>query len=362
MTEQAAGFQPDWVSPPGDTIADLLEEMSWSQAEFAQRCGYTTKHVSQLINAKAAITEDTAIKLERVLGSSARFWMTREAQYRESVACEQGFDSLQANAQWLKQLPLKDMITFGWIRKFSHKGQQVAECLKFFGVASVAAWEKRYAAPIAAFKASNKFEKNVAAVSAWLRQGEREAAEIVCAPFDKAAFKQVLGELRALTNESDPRKFVPTLVQACAGVGVCVVLAPSPKGCPVSGATRWLSPDKALLMLSLRHKTNDHLWFAFFHEAAHLLLHGKKMVFLEVKNLGDVHEQEADRFAKDWLIAPEKARQLAFIDKTYEAVTAFAVEQGVAPAIVVGRMQKEKYIDWDQLNKLKVRYQWNHDG
>ena len=63
MTEQATTFQPDWVSPPGESIADLLEEKGWSQAEFSQRCGYTTKHVSQLINGKATITEDTAIKL-----------------------------------------------------------------------------------------------------------------------------------------------------------------------------------------------------------------------------------------------------------------------------------------------------------
>ena len=86
MTEQVACFQPDWVSPPGETIADLLEEIGWSQVEFAQRCGYTTKHVSHLINGKASLTEDTALKLERVLGSNARFWMTREAQYRELAA------------------------------------------------------------------------------------------------------------------------------------------------------------------------------------------------------------------------------------------------------------------------------------
>jgi addiction module HigA family antidote len=361
MTEQAATFQPDWVSPPGESIADLLEEKGWSQAEFSQRCGYTTKHVSQLINGKAVITEGTAIKLERVLGSSARFWMTREAQYRESVARAQEFDALRFQAEWLKQLPLVDMVKFGWVRKFSHKGQQVAECLKFFGVASVDAWKARYAEPIAAFKASNKFEKDGAAVSAWLRQGERTAADIVCAPFDKTAFMRVLGELRALTNEANPDKFAPALAQACAGVGVSVVFAPTPKGCPVSGATRWLSSDKALLMLSLRHKTNDHLWFAFFHEAAHLLLHGKKMLFLEVNGLDDEHEQEADQFARDWLIAPEKARQFPEIEKTYAAVIAFAGEIGVAPAIVVGRMQNEGFIPWNFLNKLKVHYRWSLD-
>ncbi len=358
MTEQVVAFQPDWVSPPGDTIADLLEEKGWTQAEFAQRCGYTTKHVSLLINGKASITEDTALKLERVLGGSARFWLVREAQYRETIARQNEFRALKAQAGWLKQLPLADMIKFGWVRKFTHKGQQVAECLQFFGVSSVDVWRRRYAEPLAAFKASSKFEKDGAAVSAWLRYGERRASEIECREFDKDVFKATLQELRSLTREADPKVFVPRLVERCAAVGVAVVIARAPKGCPVSGATRWLSPDKALLMLSLRHKTNDHLWFAFFHEAGHLLLHGKRMVFLETNGLDDEHEREADKFASDLLIPPQYAKQLPFIGRTYASVRQFAEAIGVAPAIVVGRMQKEGYLPWNMLNKCKVRYQW----
>ena len=86
MTDHIAEFRPDWVSPPGDTVADLLDEQGWSQAEFAERVGYTPKHVNQLIRGKAGITEDTAVRLERVLGSSAQFWLSREAQYREALA------------------------------------------------------------------------------------------------------------------------------------------------------------------------------------------------------------------------------------------------------------------------------------
>ncbi len=358
MTEQAPAFAPNWVSPPGDTIADLLEEKGWTQAEFAQRCGYTTKHASLLINGKASITEDTALKLERVLGSSARFWLVREAQYRETIARQNEFEALKAQAGWLKLLPLADMRKFGWIRKFTHKGQQVAECLQFYGVSSVDAWQQRYAEPLAAFKASSKFEKDGAAVYAWLRYGERRASEIECQPYDKKRFKAVLQELRALTLEADPKVFIPRLVERCAEAGVAVVLAPAPKGCPVSGATRWLSSDKALLMLSLRHKTNDHLWFAFFHEAGHLLLHGKKMMFLETNGLDDEHEREADKFASDLLIPPKHARDLPFLRKTYASVEQFADKIGIAPAIVVGRMQKEGYLAWKMLNKCKVRYQW----
>jgi len=168
----------------------------------------------------------------------------------------------------------------------------------------------------------------------------------------------VLSELRALTNEIEPDVFIPQLVGTCAQAGVAVVFAPTPKGCPVSGATRWLSSDKALLMLSLRHATNDHLWFAFFHEAGHLLLHGKKMMFLETKGLDGKQEQQADKFACNLLIPPAYAKQLPTLEKTYAAVKQFAVEADVASAIVVGRMQKEGYLSWALLNKCKVRYKW----
>jgi HTH-type transcriptional regulator/antitoxin HigA len=86
MTEGKQTFRPDWISPPGETIADLIEEREWSQADLAERLGYSTKHISLLINGKAPITEKTALKLENVLGSSASFWLSREAQYRAKLA------------------------------------------------------------------------------------------------------------------------------------------------------------------------------------------------------------------------------------------------------------------------------------
>ena len=83
--ESLAEFAPDWLSTPGDTIADLLEERDWSQADLATRTGFTKKHVYLLLQGKAPISEDTALKLERVLGSNARFWMNLETQYREQI-------------------------------------------------------------------------------------------------------------------------------------------------------------------------------------------------------------------------------------------------------------------------------------
>ncbi|MGB4406261.1 MAG: HigA family addiction module antitoxin [Sphaerochaeta sp.] len=76
----------NWASPPGETILDILEERGWSQSELAVRTGYTRKHIDQLVQGNACITEETALKLEQVLGSTAGFWLNREAQYRSLIA------------------------------------------------------------------------------------------------------------------------------------------------------------------------------------------------------------------------------------------------------------------------------------
>lgn len=359
MTDFNHTSMPDWVSAPGETIFDRLEELGWTQKEFAERLGYTTKHVSLLINGKAPITEDTALRLERVIGGSAGFWLEREAQYREAIARSEAWAELETHKAWLRELPLREMARLGWVRSYSHKGQQVAECLNFFGVATIDAWRSCYANRGAAFRASGAVQKNAAAVGAWIRQAEREAAAIECGAFDKGAFRQMLDEARALTSEEDPEVFVPELIHVCRRAGVALVFVPTPRGCPVSGAARWLGSDKALIALSLRHKSNDHLWFSFFHEAGHIAKHSKKLEFIDLEGgLDDEHEDEANAFSRDHLIPPEAFSELVSTPPSEAVIREFARRIGIAPGIVVGRLQKEGRLKWSQMNHLKVFYRW----
>ncbi len=360
-------FEPDWVSVPGETIEDLLEERDWTQAELAERTGFTRKHVNDLVKGRASITAATALRLEAIFDAPADFWLRREALYSEALERRRRYDALRSDAGWLKELPLHQMVKLGWVQRVSHRGQQVAKALHFFGVASVETWRRQYETPLAAFRASKKLEKKMGSVAAWLRRGELEATAIRCAPYARAGFTSALTEARALTNEPDPAVLVPLLVELCAAHGVAVVFVPAPVGCPASGVTRWLSPEKAMLILSLRHRTNDHLWFTFFHEAAHILLHSKKMQFVDLADpVDNENEEEADRFARDRLIAPASAlrlKDLALTGKVSKAaVCRFAAEVGIAPGIVVGRMQKEGWLPWTHLNGLKVRYTWAPEG
>ncbi len=363
--ESLAEFAPDWLSTPGDTIADLLEERGWSQADLATRSGFTKKHVHLLLQGKAALSEDTALRLERVLGSSARFWINLETQYREQLLRRESIALLEQDVTWLKELPLKDMVTFGWVEKAANKAQQVYVCLRYWGVASVAAWRAQYEQPVAAYRAAEKLIRKPAAVSAWLRQGEREAEKLRCGEYSQERFEAVLQEVRELTLEHDTAKFVPALVEKCAQAGVAVVFAPAPKGCPVSGATKWLGANKALVMLSLRGKTDDKLWFTFFHEAGHLLKHGKRLIFLDIlgeDGLKPEEEEQANAFARDFLINAGRYGMFCGVGLfTEAAIRTFAQQEGVSPGIVVGRLQFDQHLGWDQLNKLKVSYRWDHE-
>ncbi len=353
-------FDPDWISPPGDTIADLLDERSWTQADFAVRLGASRKFVNQLVSGDASINEATALRLERVLGSSTRFWLSREADYRAAMAKLQEIETLQNETPWLDEIPVRSMRRLGWIGPHRGKPETVSECLRFFGVGSVEAWRGwADGLKLTAYRMSGKAGRHFGSIAAWLRYGELRAEKTDCAPYSADAFRSRLPELRVLALETDPRVFMPRLRSLCAEAGVAVVFAPTPEGCPASGATRWLSPQKALLMLSLRYKTNDQLWFSLFHEAGHILRHGKKKIFLEFNHeAGQAEEKEADRFAANLLIPPKHHQELFSLGSNKRKVVAFAERIGVPPGIVVGRLQHEGLVPYTHLNGLKVRYRW----
>jgi addiction module HigA family antidote len=353
-----ASFNADWASPPGDLIEEVLEEYGWTRAELAQRLAFSAKHVNELLKGRASITADTAERLERVLGHDAGFWLRLEANYQQDLVRLQQLDALASQKDWLKELPLNWLQKQGWVEACSHKGQQVAACLKFFAVASVDAWRQRYGQPLAVYRTSKSFATEQGALASWLRRSEMQAAAIPCRPYDAKAFRAALSEMRSLSCEADPSAFAPKLQSLAAAAGVAVVFVPAPPKCRVSGATQWLSPDRALIALSLRHKTNDHLWFTLFHEAGHILKHGKKATFVDGLDDGDAEQEaEADRFAADQLIPPSAALKLQGL-RSEQEVKAAAKALGIAPGIVVGRMQHEKWLPRTHLNGLKVSYRW----
>lgn len=201
---------------------------------------------------------------------------------------------------------------------------------------------------------------SMGALAAWLRKGELEAQEVQTAAYNKDAFRRALVAIRGMTE--DPcETFVPAVRELCAeaGVAFCVVQELPKSG--ANGATRWLSPQKALLQMSFRNKYADIFWFSFFHEAFHLLNHGRqRRVVIDGLDADPdmaAMEADADRFARDFLIAPGDWSAFCRIGHFSQgSVREFAQSIGVAPFVVVGRLQKEELIAYGQLSALKDCY------
>lgn len=351
-------YTPDIVTPPGDTLQEIIDTIGMTKAELAIRIGKTPKFINDIINHNAAITPTTSMELEKVLGTPASFWNNRERRYRESIARQKERKRLQKEFKWLDTFPIDLMVKAGWIEKQKDKTEQAESLLRFFGIAFSKRWEKLWLSPATAYRKSNAFISKPQACSVWLRKGELQAQERNCKPFDKDKFKSALLKIRDLTR-SEPHQFEIQTIQLCAESGVAVVFTPAIRGAPIYGATRWLTPEKAMIQLSLRGKFEDLLWFTFFHEAGHILLHGKKEVFIEDSDSLTEKEKEADRFAANFLIPSNSWRE--FIStanyKSRSAVEALANEQQISSAIVVGRLQHENLIPHNRLNGLRRRFE-----
>jgi plasmid maintenance system antidote protein VapI/Zn-dependent peptidase ImmA (M78 family) len=351
-------FKPDWTSAPGDTITDILREQGLTDIEFARRIGHTLEDTKNLLQGRTTITIGIARQLERVLGASVEFWISRDFQYREDIAKAE-----KASREWLDELPVEDMIKYGWLKPAPHPSDEAAAYLKFFGVPSVRAWHNAYKniVQLSAFRTSTSFDSRPAALAAWLRQGEIEAEAIHCSHWDKKQFRESLPYIRSLTLAKDPSHFLPKLQECCAKSGVAVVVVRAPSGCRASGATHFLSPDKALLMLSFRYLSDDQFWFTFFHEAGHLLLHEKKGFFLEGSDgLSTTEEKEANEFAMRTLIPSDYLPDLHSLRANTRDVIRFSMRLGISPGIVVGQLHHLGKIEHNQLNNLRRYYRWGN--
>jgi len=356
-------YCPDIAIPPGDTLLEVIESMNLTQADLAERMNRPKKTINEIIKGKAAITPETAIQLERVLNVPARFWNNLEMNYQEDLARIAEKEHLAEKISWLENFPIKKMIKLKLIEDVKDKYLLLENLLSFFGVASIEAWERNWNKNICtsfSFRKSTKCKMDSFALAAWLRAGEVIAQEIKINKFNKKAFLDSIPKIRELTI-TEPSIFVPEIKKICSACGVVVLFIPELPNMPVHGLTRWVSSEKVIVQLSLRYKTDDQLWFSFFHEAGHILKHGKRDFIYGDFSYQDEEawETEANQFALECLLSKDAYRY--FVSKgnfSAAAVKEFAASQRIAPGIVVGRLQHDKHIEFSNLNNLKSKFEW----
>ena len=352
---------------PGETVLEYLEFYDWSQRELARRTGLTPKTISEICNGKGSITPTTALALEKVFRRPAHLWLNLQRHFDEAAARRQQLLKATDWDQWARHFPLKEMRRLNFSLPEGRSETDVL--LSFFGVSSPESWKSVWAAANVAYRQTRKFQVREESITAWVRETELLARGLTVENFEERRLVALIDDLRRLTRKRVDEIMEP-VQQMCATAGVAVVLVPELRNTSISGCARWLSRSRALIGLTLRYKTDDQLWFTFFHELAHLLLHRNKRAFVIDNAAQDLSdgvvdpemqqlEMEANMFAADTLIPP--AALSAFLRRgtfTNDSIHDFAESLEVGAGTVVGRLQFEGVLARHQGNALKQKLGW----
>lgn len=354
--------KPDWVSPPGHTIVTILEERELTVEQFANQIGYSAILAQKILDGSRAIDGDLARRIAHAIGASENFWMAREHDYRAGLAEPENV-VVRSLADLVGKLPLSDMQKFGWIEGTRSRGDRIAECLDFFGVSSLAQWQGRYenAFRRATYRRSTTYASCEVSTAAWLRQGEIETQNCVALDWSPKALESQIPLFRRLTWYKSPELFLPKLREALAEAGVKFAIVRAPKGCSASGAVRILADGTPHIQMSFRYLSDDQFWFSLFHEIAHLLMHYDEMPILENTELTEEQcEREANEYATQLIVPISYREELLSLGGSRFPIIEFAKKIGVAPGLIVGQLQHEGVIGFNQMQRLKRRYRWTN--
>lgn len=335
--------------PPGETIKEQLENRRMTQKEFAERMGLTQKHVSQLINGEVQLTQNVANKLNYVLGLPASFWNRLESTYREQLELAKTENEMDNDKTIASQLPYADCASLGWFPKTRSKTEKVHNLRRFFKVTSLAAILKSKSVNIAFRKLTDNISADGPSLM-WVQRIKNASEDIQAGDINISKLKEMVPEIRLMTNE-DPSDFYERLVDMLASCGIKLVLEKSPKGSFLHGAT-FLFRKSIILGITDRGKDADRFWFSLFHEIGHILLG-----HIDNDQITDEDEKEADLFARDILVPSESYNDFVNNKEIKKvSVITFADSIDISPGIVVGRLQTDGYLKFNQLNELKSKY------
>jgi len=341
-------YYPQEVLHPCDTLNEKLDELKMSRKEFALRTGKPEKTIVAILKGESSITPEMAVMFENITKIPAHFWLNKQARYNEYKARLKRKQDVEQAAEWTRSFPYSEMAKSNWVQPTRKIEEKTINLFEYFAISSHNAWNKLYMESelkVAAY-ASLKYTQEPHAISAWLRQGEIQAEQIEVPEYSNRKFKSVLPAIKNIMVKQ-PDNFFQQLQNLCLQAGVKVFYTPKLPKVPVSGSTRWIK-NTPVIQLTARYKQNDRFWFTFFHEAGHILLHGKKYISLEGINFSEadpIKEEEAHKFAEEYIFSKKQEQEVIdAIPLNEDDIISFAEKFSTHPAIIMGRLQHKELI------------------
>lgn len=346
---------------PGYYIAEIIEDMAITQAEFAIRMGTTPKTLSQLVNGQTGITNDLAKKLSVMTGMSVEVWQNLQNTYdRKCIEIEQKKDFAE-QGEIAKQIDYRYFVDYLGLPETRSTEDRILNLCRYLRVSDLRTMKSPDYLVNFRRSSSADSQRNLINSKIWIQTALNMAESIETKPYDESVLKGHLNELRGMTVQS-PDCFVPRMQEIMADSGIAFVILPYLKNSGVNGAVKWARKDKAVLAINNRGMDADRFWFSLFHEIKHVLQRKVTALFLhgsaeEMMETNEKLEKEADKFASDLLISPTSYKKFAPTKYTSDKeIREFAESIGIHPGIVAGRMQHDLILTPSRCSKFKEKY------
>lgn len=347
----AKTVRPAEVFPPGEFLQDALDNLGWTQAEFAALIERPTRLINEIVAGKRAITPQTASEFSAALGTSAQYWLNLESAYQLSKEPEPPARIAQ-EAALRQRFPVREMAKRGWIAQSKEYSTMEVEVFRHFEIDAVDA-------PVRFSHAARRnYNEDLSVYQlAWLFRVKKLASALQIPRYEAAALRQALSALEGLMCEPEHVRRVPKIL---SDVGVRFVVVEPIPGSKIDGVCFWLADDKPVIGLSMKGDQIDKFWFNLRHEIEHVLRgDGKEVACIDTfdEESTDECEIHANAAAADFCVPQEKmrsffARHLPAISE--QALIGFSRLVQRHPGIVAGQIQK-KLDRWDIFKRHQPR-------
>lgn len=351
----------NYAVAPGEYLEEWLSEEGMSQQALADLLGCSRKQVNEIINGRAPITNDTAIRLQRVVGIPSDSWLRYEAAYRADLARIADQEHLAPHADEIDDVAVAYLRSIGATTATRRKpGQLVADFLAYHRCGTWEAYQHLHETAskgdyaLAALKESGA-TIDPTVLTSWLRAAE------VAEPFERGRgytydpdkLRAAIPALRARAASPDPT-MLQDIGTMLGNVGVVFMVVDPPKRFPLLGMTRWIDKRVPVIQQTGRWERDGFVIWTLFHELGHVLGDPRGEMHLEYsseKKRNSAAERNANAFAMDVLFGPDGLARFSGLTRDRD-IAAAAQELGIAPGVAVHQLHRRRMLPYQFGNQL----------